>query len=508
MAPESSGSSRSGPLSGSPRWRVPFLLALLCSTLVGVWYVKGRLKRTEDLARRCAEAMFTERFDAALDAFIEYRERALSDVPDSVRDEVFRLRGDKAFPFGGEQGDPTHLRYLIERAVFFSLAAESALAGVRSGDIRGAALNVLAYVRRHVQSGTGDTGFPDVAATPVHVLCRGYGRPIESAWLMACLLRIRGMHAAVVELPPASDGSEPYYLVGVLIDQKLYLFDPYRGVPLCRASDGCVADLEALLNGAEYLAPGFGGQGTPITTEGLANAAYLVPADPGNVLPDGYLLGKIVTDNGRYETICRPFRRDLGNLAAAVFGVGTAPVQVEDRFTAITVQGRKETVALWTIPFKVDDLLLNRPDYRQKLAEMHKDLPLYLPARHAQLFKRPGAAEQYAAVLRDHGGNPAVVHDVTFFKAVAQEDRDRRAAELAAYLAEHLSGRFRALATLLLAELEAARARFDSALELLGQVKSPYDLRAGLLRAAIRDGKGVLAWQFPRVSPPNAGAGK
>ncbi len=325
---------------------------------------------------------------------------------------------------------------------------------------------------------------------------------------MACLLRVRGIHAAVVELPPASDGAEPYHVVGVLIEQKLYLFDPYRGVPLCRASDGCVVNLQALLSGADSLGPGFGGPGTPISADGFTAAKYLVPADSGNVSPDGYLLGKIISDNGRYETLYRPFRRDLGNLAAAVFGSGVAPPMLEDRFTAVVFQGRSETVALWTLPFKVDDLLLNRPGYRQMLLDAHGALPLYHAARYAHLFQRSDAVEQYAAVLRDHGDKPAVVHDVRFFKAVAQSDRDRRAAELSGYLAECPAGRFRALATLLLAEIEAARGHADAALELIDRTGPPYDLRAGLLRAAIRDGKGVIAWRFPRLDSPDAGTGE
>lgn len=508
MAPEPCGLAPASNTRRLSALRVPLLLVLLCVTLAGVFYVQGRLKKPQDLARRCAEAMFAENLEAAFEAFAEYRELAQDDVPDSVRDEVFRLQGDKDFPLGPGQDDSTQLRYLIERAVFFSLAAESALAGVRSGDLRGAALSVLAYVRRNVQSGVGGVEFPDIAVTPVHVLCRGYGCALESAWLMACLLRIRGIHAAVVELPPPSEGAERYYIVGVLIEQKLYLFDPYRGVPLCRASDGCVADLETLLDENDSLAPEFGGPGKPVSVEGLRSAAYFVPADAGNVLPDAFLLGRIVSDKGRYETLYRSFRRDLGNLAAAVFGSRVATSMLEDRFTTIAFHGRREIVALWDLPFKVDDLLLNRPDYRKKLADVHAALPFYLAARHAHLFKRPGAAEQYAAVLRNHADKPAVVHDVAFFKAVAQDDRDKRAAELAAYLAEYPSGRFRALATLLLAEIEAARTRFDSALDLVAQVQPPYDLRAGLLRAAIQDGKGIIAWQFPRHGGPDSGDGR
>jgi hypothetical protein len=268
-----------------PKWRAPLLVAVLLALAVIYVAIRGCAGRADRASRACFEAMFRQQHDRAAKALDAYRDLGADEIPPDVRDEVYKLEPYKNYPVAKTQFDDL----LIERAAFYALASDHAVAPAR--DLRGAALCALGYVREHLQSGTRPET-DDLAVTPVHALYRGYGDPALSAWAMAALLRHRrGIHACVIQLlPPDDEEGAAYSIVGVVIDRRLYLFDPYRGVPLCRASDLAIADLQGLLSGRDTLAPGFGGVGTLVTLDALRRGLYFVPADISNVLPDAWLL--------------------------------------------------------------------------------------------------------------------------------------------------------------------------------------------------------------------------
>ena len=476
-------------------WRTPLLVLVLFAAMFAFFLVRARLTRKERASQACFQATFSRRLDPALEALSKYREFAEEDIPAAVKDELFKLAGNADYPLYSRQAD----KYFLERVVFFSRTSDHALA--RAKNLGSPVLSVFDYVVRNLQPGVERPETKGLVVAPLHVLCRGYGEAVECAWVMAALLRAAGSggHAAVVWLPRPAKG-EPYCIVGALSDGRLYLFDPYRAVPICRAGDGRIADLQALLSGEQVMDPLFGGPGTPVTLDGLRSATYFVPAHAGNVLPDAWLLSEILRENGRHEVIYRSFRDDLRNVAAAVFG---DRAQVKDGFTRLTAKGRSEAVDLWPVPFKVDQRLAKTPGYYDKVTQAHRAAAAYLVARQAQLFgEYEAAVSLYNDVLQRHADDAEVVEDVTFFKALAAPKVSDRAQGLAGYLKDYPAGRWRPPATLRLAEIEARRGDKDAALALIARLKPPYDLRAKLLKLAISKGKAQIRWRFPETTAP------
>ena len=514
MSSEERGKEIAHTPDSNPRWRLLLLGGVLAVAVLAFLYLRGGAggEERQELSRVCFAAMFHGQTPAALEALAKYRKVAAGLVPPEASDDLLKLEGDRYrqdYPVCNKNADT----YLIDEAVFLGLTIGPALdpdageAGTDSERERAAVFRALAYVMRNMQSGGGTAESLALDVPPTYALRRGYGRPDQSAWLMAELLRQRGMHAAVIQL--SGDTGKPYFITGVLLDRRLFLFDPYRAVPVCRARDGAVADLQSLLSGRDALAAGFGGTGTPITVEGLRKAVYLVPADPDSVLPDSALLMRILAEHGRPLCLYRSFRRDLGNLAAAVFGEN--PAGQMDGFTSIRVNGRDEVVALWQYPFRLHERM-TEPGYLSKLTELHRGLSaVYLMAREAQLrLERDTEARQvqlggtpdpaitqYEQILKDRAADAELVEEVTFFRATADPDPAERATRLAAYLEKYPAGRWQPLATLLAAGIEASRGDRDKAVELAEQLKPPYDLRGRLLIDAARRGHKGIAWTFP-----------
>jgi len=489
--------------SGPPRWRAPFLFLLLVSALVAFGLVHAHRTRQDEereaVGRRCLRELFNHRFDAALESLDEYRRLAGEEVPEAVQDELFRLSGTPGHPLVTRRADAR----LLRRVLFFSLASRKAVGPAKTP--HEGALRVLGYVMRNVQSVPPPPN--PLPVLPLAVLTRGYGEPIESAWVMARLLRCRGLHAAVIRLPESETGNVRA-IVGVLLQDadggnRMYLFDPHRGVPVCRAGDGRIADLQTLLSGRDEIAPGFEGERPPLTVEALRKATYLVPSDLSCLLPDAWLLGDIFRRHGQAEAVYRSFRGDLRNVAAAVF-LGQWQ-EIADRSTHMTVLGRDEVVALWDVPFRIDALLAGNAEYAAKVTEAHRAARTYQVPRLAQLHGLgPLAAARYQELLAVHADDPEITEDLRFFQARVAETNDERAAQLTAYLNAYPSGRWRPLATLLLAEAEARRGNTDRALRLAEELGPPYRLRGKLLAEALRAGKRGIVWSYPRPeSPPS-----
>jgi hypothetical protein len=501
-----------------PVWRIVLLVAVLAACVLAYFSVTGGLQDSERTGEACFQALFSRRTSRALETFREYRERNAEDIPAGVNNEFSRLRSIEQYPIRISRADA----YFLERTVFLCLASDRAVQAARG--VREGALHALRYVCRHVQSGVPED-VSGLYVMPFHVLSRGFGSAGQSAWIMATLLRFRGAHAAVVILPGRAGDERGYALCAVLIDRRLYLFDPYRAVPVCRAGDGRIADLAGLLSGRIKLGPGFG-KGTPVTVDALRTAVYTVPADPWCIMPDAWLLDRLVREHGRRRyVIYRSFRGDLRNLGAAVFGENAA---VSDRFAMLSRDGRDELVALWDHPFRAAATMA-ATGYADKLARAHKGAATACTAaRHAQLHGvYDVAARRYQKALKVHAGDRAVIDDVTFFKASLPMSRpeaaaelgeasgkkrqerlarlvwERQAEELAAYLRDFPDGRWRPLATMRLAELEAARGNGDEAMKWIRQVRPPYALRAEFLRKTIEAGRRRLVWTFPEQPRPH-----
>jgi len=474
---------------GPPPWRAPLIVAVLALIVLAALYVAQTGPDGEaDVSRRCFQNLMSHRPAAAIAELTKYRALTDDEVPTVVTEGFFRLKALGDYPIYTGEAD----EYLVERTAFFCLAARVALGDTE--DPRKAAVNALQYVAENLASRVeAGPGPRDVA--PFDLLRRGYScRPADSAWTMACLLRFGGFHAAVISLDPSSPPDAPGdWLVGVLAGRNLYLFDPWRGVPVCRASDGNVADVAGIVSGREQAGPG---HADAVTKEKLGKAVYFVPADTGNVIPDAFLLGRIIRKNaGGRVVVFRPFRRDLGNIGSAVFGEGT---RVSDGLTAFKVDGRDEVVALWLHPFEVQQAM-TRPEYRREFVESHRALVnVYLDPRTAQLIGlREPAVVHYGRLLKEHTGDADAVEDVTFFNGSAAAHDHARTTALRSYLDAYPAGRWRTPAMMLLAETEARLGNSEAVAQLTDEIPSPYDLRARRLAATVSAGAKQLTWTFP-----------
>jgi hypothetical protein len=486
-----------------PKWFAPLVVGLLFVVVLVVWWFSKGAQRPRRLSALCFRAIFEaqDHYRASL-VLDEYRKEAADPIPIEVRDEIYKLRTERyaeRYPLVHDEMGP----YLIANVAFFSLASDSALQGAQTEEQ--GAMRALRYVSLHVQSGTGSHPIRALPVGAIHALYRGYGDASQVAWIMANLLRYRGIHACVIQLPRDPETRRSYFLTGAMIRRRMYLFDPYRCVPLCRARDGRIAHLGGLLGG-DRLAPGFGGPGSPVTVDELRRAAYLIPAGSGNILPDAWLVQQVVNDNGRHDVIYRSFRRDLRRLAAVVFGTGsTGQATYGGDYTRIVAEGRRQVCALWPLPFHIEKLG-TQVDYVRQLDRIHGPLQVYHAARSRQLFgDYPAARDLYAAAAKHENLPAEAAEDIRFFRAIVTATADQRAEQLGRYLNAYPDGRWRPLATFHLATLYAQTGQFEPALELAARLDGPYRLVGELLRQAATAGKRRIVWSYPGQTPPPGG---
>jgi hypothetical protein len=481
--------------ASAPKWRAPLLLGVLCAIALTWAWVSSQAKDPKREASDCYELMFAGQTQQAMHAFERFRQVSDLPVPEDAEDEVFLLEGQPNYPIPHK----TLNAYLMERIFFYSQVSRQALK--HAGTQGAAAIAALEYVRENIQPGTRPES-DGLVVTSMHVLYRGYGNSVEMAWVMAEILRFRGLHACLVLLKPKTEeAGDAYALVGVLIGRELYLFDPYRAVAVCRASDGRIADLKTLTSGADTLAPEFGG---PERVESLKEAAYLVPSSPSFILPDSYRLANILRQHERRETLYRSFRADLRNIAAAVFGEGSRVRTAGS--VRFSVEGRDENVLLWDIPFKIDQLI-HQPEYFEKIAKAHTRVQQYWIARQAHLFGEPKIAlELFQRHQEESPDDAGVIEDIAFFSALAAaKGEDAPAKKLAEYLAAYPDGQWRPLATLRLAEVELAGGNLDAAKDLLAELGPAYALRARLMQTKPEASPSLVTWQYPdKTTPPPA----
>ncbi len=501
-----SGTSSPKPPDDDRRLKI-FIAAVVIGLLalfVVMWFrARGPLQSKERVGAACFHAMFARDFDQAIAMFREFRELAEEDIPPEVRDEFMALTADRfqqTYPIYPREANPHQLWKTVSGSQFARAAFEGATTA------QDFALAALRYVRINMQADPTPIEEQPVLLDPVELLHRGYGDSLQMSWVMAHLLRNGGLDAAVGYLP-ASDDEPDYGIVGVVIDRRMYLFDPFRGVPLCRAADGRVADLESLLSGEHELVPGFGGPGSPVRLDRLRRAAFFVPADSSNVTPDAWLLDLIFKGGGWHNFIYRPVTRDIRQIGAAVFGDGARLRQPRGNYWVLLDEESELRVGLWPFPFLVDQAKSD-PQYADRLVQAYPHAPLVWDVRSAQLLRdkelNKAVRERYAELRERHEDNPEFLEDLTFFSTRLASYPGEQAGLLAGYLEDYPDGRWRPLATMMRAELEAQSGRGDVARGLTARIEppSPYALRARLLEQVVAQqptGRAIIRWQFPET---------
>jgi hypothetical protein len=114
-----------------------------------------------------------------------------------------------------------------------ALLASASEAVVRSGgeDDLDRIMRLFNYVIRNVA--LVETNNDAIAMTPHHILLFGSGTAEDRAWVFAELLRQRHLDAVILtpgKSPPGK--SPPGWLVGVLLEERVFLFDARIGLPI------------------------------------------------------------------------------------------------------------------------------------------------------------------------------------------------------------------------------------------------------------------------------------
>lgn len=155
-------------------------------------------------------------------------------------------------------------------------------------------LEKVTNVFGHVVRGVGliPDSARDVPLAPYEIYLLGKGSAEERAWIFADLLR--QLKIDVVLLFPKFGGETPAmtngrpFLVGVLLDENVYLFDPQLGVPIPAVTDAAsagspssgVATLnQATTDPAVLKQLDAGGQPYPISAESIARSVVAIPGD-------------------------------------------------------------------------------------------------------------------------------------------------------------------------------------------------------------------------------------
>ncbi len=182
---------------------------------------------------------------------------------------------------------------------------------------------------------------------PWETLLLGHGSAIDRAWVYVLLCRQEGLDAAVLSVNRAPAGAEPrwdMWAVGVLINGKIYVFEPALGMPI-PARDGVqVVDGEGLVI-------------TPATVDELAVDDSLLrrmDADPRNPYPVRasqleqvmvYVEGSAPYLSRRMEMI----QRMLSGEESLV--ISAHPSDLAMRFRGLA---HVRDVQLWALPYLVE----------------------------------------------------------------------------------------------------------------------------------------------------------
>jgi hypothetical protein len=158
------------------------------------------------------------------------RDPLLEALPDQVRDmEVLRALDDLRL----NVYDATHL----QETVTLQSASRFAVGGA-SAELDRANL-LFDWVVRNIQlTPPGELRSRDgkplpIGHFPMEILFFGRGESIDRAWIFMLLCRQQGLDAVLLALPPLNANGPPRpWVVGVMIDDQMYLYDPTLGLPL------------------------------------------------------------------------------------------------------------------------------------------------------------------------------------------------------------------------------------------------------------------------------------
>jgi hypothetical protein len=174
--------------------------------------VSDGVSRLNDWRRACApEAAATARQLPA-----EARQRLSEQQLASLSEPKFLLR------------DGEHVRDCM---------LEKAISTYAIGSGQGTELEKVTAVFGHVIRAVGLVPGPlkDLPLTPYEVYLLGKGTALDRAWIFVNVLRQLKIDAVLLAPGPAAEdavvGAQPF-LVGVLLDGQVYLFDPLAGVPI------------------------------------------------------------------------------------------------------------------------------------------------------------------------------------------------------------------------------------------------------------------------------------
>ena len=234
------------------------------------------------------------------------------------------------------------------------------------------------------------------ARTPWRTLLFGRGTAVDRAWVFLTLLRQRSIDAAVVQVPEAGTEGRLRTLVAVLVEGKVYLFDPLIGLPIPK-SDGIRVDPKAglsvepatlaevnekpdLLRALDLDAK----TPYPVEAESLKNVTVLLEASPASLSARMDLLeSRLVGDNRMILTVF--------------------PTALAERFKK---NHGVKSVALWKRPFEVVAVASN-PSEPMRRAEAVAMRPFRAERRIEQLIDRGQtdlAVPQAQAPFMRYGG--------------------------------------------------------------------------------------------------------
>ena len=129
----------------------------------------------------------------------------------------------------------------IKKSLFYSGLARQITADMTSDEAK--LLALLDWTSSHIQSTgrprTGEAVTPvvredeiDFPTFPWEIIERGYGLCSRQCWVLATLARSLGLSAGVMYLRREEDLISHHTLTWVILKKRLYLFDPYTGVPI------------------------------------------------------------------------------------------------------------------------------------------------------------------------------------------------------------------------------------------------------------------------------------
>ncbi len=218
---------------------------------------------------------------------------------------------------------------------------------------------------------------------PWQALVYGHGTVEQRAWVFIELCRQQGIDAALLQPSAAADGTPAPLLVGALVDDKIYLFDPQLGLPL-PGEAAAIATLDEAAEKPELLRQLdlSDAEKYPLTAEQLAKVDALVAAS-------------------HLQLARRSARLEAALEGEEFVRLSASPSAVAER---LAKQPHIASVKLWTRPFQAvaDELTFpntkSRPYRPLAVAEFQPfaERPLLWKARvlHFQGDKEVRAAER------------------------------------------------------------------------------------------------------------------